>query len=829
MNNMHLRLYWRQLAIKSNFTGGTFWQRLLRTFQNAARLLGLTLKDAGIELLFLLAFWAIITKMGQGRDLIVSLFEPQGIYGLDRIGFTTLTVISFSISMWIIPAFLFQYRDNANLGTKRYRSIFREHLFFVHRVLPLIPFWLLAYVLFNGKHMWILFGALSLLQLYLLMLFHERVKLPARKWYAWAVTGLLLLAIVWFISIFKRQYNEAKIALVVIFYLIAFLANYIYFYVDTRILDEHVNGNATQKPYPRYWINSAVYTALLLIHIVAVIILFNANGSFELAPESILLYILSLYVFLIDLVVYVVNITRQLRFIATLILLIIVAAIYFSPRINFNLRHYSVDAIDSPSILKGHERLRLEDRYTMLKAAINADTSGNPYPIILVAGEGGGSRAGMWFSENLINYDYYTRGHFRNYIFSLSTVSGSSVGLSTLFAFWEQPMEGDSIHERWLRLPGEVYKNNFVGSSISGLLLTDLWKLTPFVSHSDRDRNSALQEEEAYHTERAVREVLAGKDLDNHMNIPKTEQDLLRDYMSFFYTKEHTLRTDRPLAFINTCRSNDGRRGIFSPVKLSDDYFNDAIDINGYLYDTSIIDHAGKRICDTNCNKTISLGQACNYSELFPLLSAPAYVYELGSFVDGGYHENTGLKTTLDIYQKLKEMLAKDPPAGKYMIYIVYLKNGSSEKDLYKPLKSELPLLLPLKALSAQPFEGSASYFEERARYIGGKDSLATYIQVTLNNHFMVDENKSTYAKNNVREKDLEEQILRDLRNNLDTGKKDSTLNFPLARWLSRSVIRRMRVCAFSEVRKDPVIIGLLNLVNRRDRVLPATRTRLKI
>lgn len=814
-DNNGLRSYWRLLGRTTAFGNGTWFSRVLRRFQTGIKLIGLILEDAGIELLFLLAFWFIVTKMGQGRDLVVSLFEPDSIYGLDRIGFTILSAISFSVSMWIIPAFLLEQRDRANKGRRFYVSIFKRHLFFVHRILPLIPFWLLAYVLFNGNYMWLLFTGLSLLQLGLLFLFNERVKPASRKWYTAAVAVLLLAAIAWFAVIYKRQYNEAKIMLVIIFYLIAFLLHNIYLYVDRRLIEENMTEeNEGIKPYRRYWINSTVYTVILVAHVVAVIMLFNASGRFELAPESTLLYLFSLYIFIIDLIVYFVNVSSQRKFIATCLVVLLVIVIAISGSVNLNLRHYAMDAIEDTSILAGADRLRFEDRYRQLKQEIDSNKSGQPYPIVLVAGEGGGSRAGMWFSENLVNFDYYTRGNFRKHIFSVSTVSGSSVGVSTIYAFWEQPQPGDSIDPKWLELPARVYNNNFVGSSISGVLLTDLWKLLNPFSYSRRDRNTALQEEEAYHTQRACQAILEGRPVNNHENIPVAQQALRREFMSFFYTKEGgrlALRKDRPLAFLNTCRSNDGRRGIFSPVQLGNDYFNDAIDITGYLYEDAVCDCDGKMLCGTY-KKNISLGQACNTSELFPVFSAPAYIDSLGSFVDGGYHENTGLKTTLDIYQKLKDLLVKDSVHGAYRIYIVYLKNGSGEKHLYKSMASEVPLVLPLKALSAQPFQGSASYFEERARFVDRRDKLVSYIEVALNNRFVMDENTSAYADPDSMR--LEKEILRDLRSYSDDDRRDTVLNFPLARWLSNAVIRRMRMNAALYNHPNTSLMNLLETVN---------------
>src|SRR5574342_383241 len=94
-----------QTGFKRTFIKAWIW--IHKCFQ----LTGLILKDAGIELLFLLIFWAIITQMGQGRDIVVSLFEPDNIYSIWRIFYTVLSAFSLSLAIWMVPAFLFQIRD----------------------------------------------------------------------------------------------------------------------------------------------------------------------------------------------------------------------------------------------------------------------------------------------------------------------------------------------------------------------------------------------------------------------------------------------------------------------------------------------------------------------------------------------------------------------------------------------------------------------------------------------------------------------------------------------------------------------------------------------
>ncbi|HEX6847304.1 MAG TPA: hypothetical protein VF144_10010, partial [Chitinophagaceae bacterium] len=685
-------------------------------------------------------------------------------------------------------------------------------------------FWLLASVLFNqpGTN-WIFLGV-SVLQIWLLYQFNKRVEKKATRWLFIGITSTLFIAaIIYFTLIFEKTYNEAKIVLTVILYLFAFLLHFIFHEVDFNILREHQKSDHNNKnPFTRYIINSSIYTFVFLVH-VALTIWFFSDYTLNLAPESIMLYIFSLYVFMIDLAVYAINLKPQGKFIAMLSVMFILGVFFFSDKVNFNVSHYALDShydpkIGDTSILKGGGRMTFEQRYEILKKKIIANNSGKSYPIILVSGEGGGSRAGFWLSQNLINFDFYTRGKFREHIFSLSTVSGSSVGLSTIFTFWDMTEGKKEIDSGWLDFPLEVYSNNFVGSSVKGMMLTDLWKtLIPF-GKFETDRNSLLQDEESYYTQLAAQRILKQTKPADKPGIPTSERILCRDFMNCFYHRDNGSLEfrDRPLVFINSCRSNDGRRSIISPVKLTDSVFNDAIDIAGYIYENSVCKHKDNNDCDGH-RRNISLGQACNLSELFPGFSAPAYIESLGSFVDGGYHENSGLKTTLDVYTSLTAALERDFLQNECEIYIMYFKNGSGEKNLYKTVKSELPLTLPLKALTSQPFEGSASYFEEKAKFVNG----LKFFTIRLNNKIIKDTG-SVSAQTDPKKRKIERQI----QNDLLTEPSDTTLQFPLARWLSKSVIKRMRLATFP-IKINPTVDDervhyLLQTINSLNDVAPA-------
>jgi len=756
---------------------------LLAYAKSAFALCGLLIMDAGIEVLFLIGFGYVIIEMSQGRDLIVSMFEPQGLYGTSRIFLTLASLCAFSISMWIIPAFIFEkkYRGSNQLESK---DPFKIHLFFAHRILPMIPFWLMAFALFNDSG-WF-FILLAIVEIRLLSILNHDVK---RSRTAAIFAGLLLAfiaAAIIFQSIYRWEYLWSKRLMALMLYLLSMILFMFYYEMDRKTLNEHFYGDKTRPAIKRYVSNTTFFLIYALIHFCLIFAIISQSIRI-IAPESMLLYVFAFYLFVIDFAVYVWRINSYTQTGGTIIGLLLLILFVFGG-IKFNTEQNRIDRIPIPAGLENHHLSSLDDYYQQWKQRIISNQSTRPFPIILIAGEGGGSRAGYWFSQNLIDFDYQTKGKFRQHVFSLSTVSGSTVGLGTYFAYLDLPFKskkGDlDIPPKYLDLPSLVFKNNYVGSSISGLFITDLFH-SFYNGGWEEDRNNVLMREESHCTAEAICQIA---------NIPKDSFNnciLNREFMSLFYdsaTNYKTFSMQRPLAFINTCRSNDGRRGIFTAIRLDSTVFNDAIDINGYLYKDSAWYTFYKKNRFGN-RKGISFGLACLSSELFPIFSAPLYVDSLGSFVDGGYHENSGLKTTIDIYSRLKALLEKDESVkGRYIIYIMYLKNNEDKKNLYAPTGPSLGILQPINALMGQPFNGSASYFEEKAKYIGDTAAKTIFVKVPLSNRIFED---SLIDINDRHSRRIQREILEDLKQKNDSN----SLNFPLARWLSQSVITRMNKC----------------------------------
>ncbi len=542
----------------------------------------------------------------------------------------------------------------------------------------------------------------------------------------------------------------------------------------------------------------------------------------SVVPESVLLFIFSFYVFVIDLVFYLAALSIKWKTALTFVGVVIIGLLFSGKLLNFH--HYKL------SFMKKQEKYIETDIPDMKlyydgwkQRIIHRKDSTKPYPIILISGEGGGSRAGLWFSQSIINFDMISNGKFKDHVFSMSTVSGSSVGLGAILSYWTYCKEKNVANgdRRWFSYPQNIFKYNFVGSSILGLTVTDLSKsLIPVIEWSS-NRNVELQVEEASCIQRSLLESNT-----NERTPPftlfnkKAEFDdpesfiMNRDFMSFYYQKMDSgiikIKTDLPLCFINTCRSSDGRRGVFAPIRINSSDFMDALDMCRYIYcgpfHTELKEVKGLK-------KSITLGAACNTSELFPLLSAPALIDGLGYFVDGGYHDNSGLKTTLEIYNKLSGLLESDSSIKKndYTISIVYLKNGKYEKKYYPDsLKTTLPGLQPIVAISNIPFSGNASYFEEVASH-RLKDN---FFRFQLNYGTMLDSSiRLKYLQHLP--KSIQDEMLDDIYDHPEKG-QDTTLNLPLARWLSNYIIQRIIFHVGVEYIQEPNFQELINIINPR-------------
>jgi hypothetical protein len=157
-----------------------------------------------------------------------------------------------------------------------------------------------------------------------------------------------------------------------------------------------------------------------------------------------------------------------------------------------------------------------------------------------------------------------------------------------------------------------------------------------------------------------------------------------------------------PIQLINSFEINAGQRSVLSPFAARDPHFfiNAILPLQDTLYDAN------------PANKDIQYREAVNLSELFPIVSAASHIGKKSKaqFVDGGYYENYGLATALDVYFFLKSL-----PMNIARVKIILIKNSVQEPSVPG---ENLQLLAPLVGALHSPFTGHANHILEETKRV---------------------------------------------------------------------------------------------------------------
>lgn len=349
--------------------------------------------------------------------------------------------------------------------------------------------------------------------------------------------------------------------------------------------------------------------------------------------------------------------------------------------------------IDSKRLLENAIERRLE--------FIESHTKGDSSNIYIVCGMGGGSRAG-YFTARVLGLLDENVGDFWSNTLMYSTVSGSSPGTyHYLKRKITTPVRGDEVS--YLQ---HLYRQNFNSSGMFGLLLGDgfegafgglINRVKALFSSSQthtpfRDRNVRIRQEYDF----ALVEALGGTGTEKFLkNTFRFGVDISKpdDFQGFYLRNLDTI----PIHLVNTFEVNSGRRTVLSPFIAGDTT----------LFSNAILPLQDTSFSQFIANRDITYREVVNLSELFPFLSAASTIGENGryQFVDGGYFENYGLATALDVVRYLESIQS---PVLK-RLKIVLIKNSLQRS---KVEKSSLQLLAPLVGVINAPFTGHANQFQ---------------------------------------------------------------------------------------------------------------------
>jgi hypothetical protein len=276
---------------------------------------------------------------------------------------------------------------------------------------------------------------------------------------------------------------------------------------------------------------------------------------------------------------------------------------------------------------------------------------GKPTPVIVAAAEGGGIRAAYWTSLVLHHLADIADADvmFPRRLFAISSVSGGSFGAAVYAGLRRDPTSTPPRAQIASAILQERFLAPMVAKWVSGDLLQ--WFLPLPIRRLDR--SSAM-------------ETAFAASYETHVH---------HDSMVEKFTEFRPLAADDvPVLLLNSTSVQLGRRIVASPYRwpLSDVSIEeqDPIDFHQLT------------------GRDVSVATAVHNTARFPYISAAGRLRakngeNLGHLVDGGYFENTGADTVIDVLRYLKQSAS---PLNVRFIVVVLL-NSPPEEHLTDPAR----------------------------------------------------------------------------------------------------------------------------------------------
>jgi hypothetical protein len=332
------------------------------------------------------------------------------------------------------------------------------------------------------------------------------------------------------------------------------------------------------------------------------------------------------------------------------------------------------------------------------------DAQKKPYPVFIIAAQGGGvyaaGQAALFLSRMQDRCP-----NFAEHIFAISSVSGGSIG-SAFFA----SLPSELIpNQPWLGCrygdlqtgPLEERARAFIGSDllspvIAAALFPDLLqRFLPFTLRFT-DRGKAL--------DGALARAWSS-----------SQQTLINPFDEMFLERWQPI-SGAPALIINSTDVKNGRRVLISPFAINP--LSPSSDSQqSWLYETPEMRKSLTNSASSTpaVEEDLRLGQAVGISARFPWILPAAEVKrgeEILRLVDGGYFDNSGIESALDLIEALIPLRDSPPQNMNFEIHLITFT--AFQYDAPSSWTGLDDLLSPVRALlSSRESRGAMSY--ERA------------------------------------------------------------------------------------------------------------------
>jgi hypothetical protein len=328
-----------------------------------------------------------------------------------------------------------------------------------------------------------------------------------------------------------------------------------------------------------------------------------------------------------------------------------------------------------------------------------------PYPVFIVAAEGGGSYAAI-YTNAVLSKLQAIEPRFAEHVFALSAVSGGAVGGASFVAGLSHlpprarpgeckapalagSAQPSASEAQLLNLSGAFVRADYLSPMIGAALFPDFIQRFNPVAVADLDRSRWF--EYALEQTWQSRSVAA-------LGARPARNPFADDFFTHW-----TPAAGHPALVLNVV-DTAGRPMILSPFAPLPARGGDRIGVGvGQLHEYSV--RTFLEFSRLDRGKSIRLSTAVGLSTRFPFIFSPATIpLSRGEvqFVDGGYYDNTGLNAAALIYTHLTEPTSKSfaakLPSG-FNIYLISIGSFDSLTDTGE--QSGLSdLLLPISTLN---------------------------------------------------------------------------------------------------------------------------------
>ena len=271
---------------------------------------------------------------------------------------------------------------------------------------------------------------------------------------------------------------------------------------------------------------------------------------------------------------------------------------------------------------------------------IDMKTDTTKIPLILVAGEGGGIRAQLWTAQVLESLSQIPK--FKKYLFAVSGVSGGGVGATLYTSILSDSLNNNQLSYDQKR---EILSSDYLSPITSMYFFGDgIGQALLPTGIQSFDRSKRLADSWAY----------------TYKQVSQSQQSILDSSFHDLWNKiDQKKRYELPSLFLNGTLAESGQKAITSNLPLDSTYFRDVVDV----FRTT--------------QKQMPVKTAMTLCCRFPVLTNGGLLNDknnskYGHVTDGGYFENTGIETCIQIINTIRQ----SKKFKNVQPFIIFIKNS---------------------------------------------------------------------------------------------------------------------------------------------------------